>query len=92
MKFINTFILAIALTFASLIPTATLADPRPVGCNGYGIGTFFDTYRDANGVKRNCPPSNWETQVGNLGKALMFTGIGLAVIHKTGKPVFPLGG
>lgn len=84
MKKALTIILALALA------TPALADnPRPKGCNGYGLGTFFDEDDKGN----NCPPSNWETTVGNLGSATVMILIFLGIAHKTGKAnVFPLGG
>lgn len=90
MKLLNALILAITLVLAPLVASADTA--RPAGCNGYGIGTFFDEYTDTNGKRQNCPPSKWESTVGDLGNALVFIGVSLGVIHATGKPVFPLGG
>ena len=76
----------ITLALAVSLATPAMAEtPRPKGCNGYGIGTFFD--EDANG--ENCPPSNWEKTVGDLGRALIFIGIASTA---TGKVSFPVGG
>lgn len=78
----------IALALSVALATPAMADsPRPKGCNGYGIGTFFDEDDQGN----NCPPSNWEKQVGNLGKAALVALIFAGIAHKTGKAdIFPL--
>ncbi len=77
----------ITLTLASMLAMPAYADPK--GCNGYGVGTFFDN--DDNG--NNCPPSKWEKAVGDVLNAGLFVLVVGGVLHKTGKvKIFPLGG
>lgn len=63
------------------------------GCTAKGLATFVDEYTDADGVRQNCPASNWENTTGDVGKFLLAVGIGAAVLDLTGAAnVFPVSG